>query len=232
MEVKKGYSDRSFGSMYLSEDGPNEESVRNRGHFFDSIGLSGKVVVSAGPVHGIGTAFVHAEDPTYIPGTDALITREIGVALSVTGADCFPIYFEDSAAGVIGLAHAGWRGIVGGIIENVVSGMIAVGADPANVRLHVGPGICSRHFEIRADVLGYFSDYPDAISRVNHDGHTTYHVDLRHVIRYRSIAAGISDARVSESDECTFCLPDRYYSYRRDHPSALETQLAYIIMTG
>jgi polyphenol oxidase len=232
MEVKKGYSDRSFGSMYLSENGLNEENVRNRGRFFDSLGLSGKKVVAAGPVHGIGATFVRADDPVYIPRTDALITREQNVILSVTGADCFPIYFEDPTTKAIGLAHAGWRGIAGGIIENVVSGARSVGVDPANLRLHVGPGICSRHFEIREDVLCYFSDYPDAIRQVNREGSMTYHIDLKYVIRCRSIAAGICDERVSESEECTYCLPDSYFSYRRDHPRELETQVAYIVMTG
>lgn len=142
--------------MYLSENGSDEENVRNRGRFFDEIGFSGKKSLLPDRFMDSYGARSRARPGVYFPRTDVLITCEKDIALSVTGADCYLIYFEDHAAGVIGLAHAGWRGIVGGIIENVVSGMIAVCAELGNIGLRVGPGICARHFEVRRMSLVIF----------------------------------------------------------------------------
>lgn len=226
MEILMGYSEKSDGSMYLDPDGFEPVNIKNRRKYFDWIGAGEMRIVAAGLVHGTRVASVGHGTPAYLPETDALVTAEPEILLTLTGADCFPLYFHDDKAGVIGLSHAGWRGVSGGIARNTIHEMIRLGADPSRLRLHIGPGICSKCFEVGEEVAAAFSAYPDALTREGNSAR----VDLPAIIRSQVHDLGISDDRISESGECTACSRDMYFSYRRDRPKSLETQVAYVGM--
>jgi YfiH family protein len=85
------------------------------------------------------------------PQADALVTATPGLALSILTADCAPVLFVDIEAGVIGAAHAGWKGAVGGVLEATVQAMIALGAAPARIRAAIGPCIHQTSYEIGPD---------------------------------------------------------------------------------
>ena len=210
--------------MYLSAEGFDPENLENRQRYFGRIGVGEMRIVAAGLVHGTRIGIVDADTPAYLPETDALVTTERGILLTLTGADCFPLFFRDEEAGIVGLAHAGWRGIAAGIVGATVEALLRLGAEPERIRLRMGPGICRKCFEVGEEVARGFLDVPGAVMREE----SIIRVDLPAVIRYRAARAGITPGRISGPDTCTSCLPGRYFSYRRDRPDVLETQVAFI----
>lgn len=221
--IIKGVSTRQDGSMYVSPT-QGEGSI-HRERFLASIGLTEKRLIIAELVHGSEVAVVDWNSPRVMPKTDALITRETGIALAFTVADCFPVFFEDRETGVIALAHAGWRGIVAGIIPKTIAKLVGIGCLTQGISVTLGPGICTQHFEIQSDVLPHFEPYADLVTRT--DG---LHADLKGIIRQQLLEVGMQNNQITDTNECTYCLPEKYFSYRRDHADPPERQLAVIAL--
>lgn len=210
--------------MYMPLTNPRAENVARRKEFFEALRLGGKQIAVANLVHGTRVATINRHSPYIIPETDALLTKDSDTILTLTGADCFPVYFEEKQAGIIGLAHCGWRGIVAGIISETVTAIEKAGGKKSEIMLTFGPGICAEHFEIQEDILASFAEYPEYISRDN-----GIHVDLKGIMRKQAESLGILPEKIIDSGECTYCLPEKYFSYRRDKSEYTETQLAYIV---
>lgn len=215
-----GFSTRQDGSMH------RHTRERERDAYLECLGISPQAVAVADLSHGNNVAALDAPlRERYVPETDALTTNCSGLILSVTGADCFPIYCFDPERGAIGIAHAGWRGIVGGIVPNVVQTMHdTCDTDPEALLVGIGPGIRSCHFSIRNDVIDQFAAYPQYI--VNRDDYMF--VDLPGIIRTHLASAGVLAEHTEDCGVCTYCEEDRYFSYRRDQPDGLEAHIGYI----
>lgn len=209
--------------MYLASGGFSVKNIKHRRRFFTSRRLIESNIVAANLVHGTSVAIVDHSSPGFILDTDALVTKESGIVLTLTGADCFPVYFEDKKAGIIGLAHCGWRGIIGGIVPKTIETMKNLGATSENIYLTMGPGICKNHFEVQEHDLGTFADFPEAIIRGEKNS-----VNLKKIIIAQAKRSDIPRKHMTDQKECTYCLPEKYYSYRRDKPKELEAQVAYI----
>lgn len=212
--------------MRVNADDPKESatSLKNRKRFFNNRGVDMDRVVAAGLRHSAKIMTVGESDRgKIIIETDGLVTVSKGIFLSVTGADCIPLYLFD-ASGVVGIAHAGWRGIDMGIIPNIISAMIENGAKRETVLIGIGPGIQKCHFEIKDDVLEYFEPYPDALIKRDEK----MFVDLPAVIARQLNSLGISPEQIDFSDQCTYCLEQEYFSYRRDR--VFNVMAAYIGM--
>jgi YfiH family protein len=223
-KILKGFSERKDGSMYVPLTHALTENIAHRKAFFEKSGLTGKQIAVADLVHGTRVVSVDQRSPYLILETDCLVTKQSDIVLALTGADCFPLFFENKSAGVIGLAHGGWRGIVADIIPTTLTALTALGGNPNDTVLTIGPGICTEHFEIKTDILEQFAAYPEQIFQTDR-----IRVDLRGIIKKQAEAAGIAPHNIRDSGECTFCLPEKYFSYRRDKPEVLETQIAYIV---
>jgi polyphenol oxidase len=223
-KILKGFSEKKHGSMYLSTKEPSTENIAHRKHYFENQGLSGHQIAVADLVHGIRVAIINPASPHISAATDALVTKHAGIILTLTGADCFPIFFEEKNTGIIGLAHGGWRGITAGIINETITAITALGGKTATLHITIGPGICTKHFVIKEDVLPHFSLYPEFVV---HD--TDTHVDLKGILIQQATEAGVLPGHITDQNECTYCLRKKYFSFRRDHPTTLEAQLAYII---
>lgn len=139
---------------------------------------------------------------------DALVTAEPGLLLSVMTADCYPILLEDAAAGVLGAAHAGWRGTVTRIAEKTVERMVALGADPGRIRAAVGPGICAARYPVGGEVARAFRE---AGLGAHLSGER---LDLAGANVQVLREAGLSPERIWCSGRCS--TEDDFYSYRRD----------------
>ena len=225
LHSNKGFSTRRDGSMYLAATNWKSENIINRERFFKSLGLTGKKIVAANLVHGTRVEIVTEHSPEFLLNTDALITAEKDIVLTLTAADCFPVYFEDTEHGIIGLAHAGWRGIVGDIVPQTLEKIVSLGGKKEDIIMTIGPGICMKHFEIQPDLLSSFSPYPEAIKKEN----KRIFIDLKKIIVHQAFTSGILLKNIIYRDECTSCLPEKYFSYRREKPAYLETQVAYIL---
>lgn len=220
-EVMAVMSEREDGSMKLfKESGLNWE---NRARFFAKIGVGENNVVSAEIVHGTKVEIVDSTSAEIVSGADGIVTNDKNIFLAVTVADCIPVYFYDSERKVIGLAHAGWRGIVNGVIGNTVEKISELGGAPDDLKIAFGPGINVCHFEIKADVLDKFSDYPKFV--VKRDG--KIFVNLKGIIKKQLTALQIKSENIEDSSECTF-ENNRYFSFRRDRPETIEAMVAVI----
>lgn len=149
------------------------------------------------------------------PVADAVVTATPGIVLGIVTADCGPILFADAQAGVIGAAHAGWRGAVEGVLENTVAAMEALGASRANIAAVLGPTIAQASYEVDApfrarfpdDAEGFFAPAPER------EGVPRWHFDLPGFILARLAAAGLS--KIAQTGRDTFSHLVRYHSHRR-----------------
>lgn len=145
------------------------------------------------------------------PEVDAMATATPGLALAIVTADCAPILLVDADAGVIGAAHAGWRGAHGGVIEAAVTQMEQLGASRANMAAAVGPCIAQDSYEVGADMRANFAT-PDHRFFLP-TGLGKWHFDLEGLVCERLSAAGVESICALEMD--TYTAPRRFHSYRR-----------------
>ena len=154
---------------------------------------------------------------TVLEGVDALVTKLQGVVIGVNTADCVPIVLVDGQAGVIAVAHAGWRGTVGRIAATVVQEMCRQGAGADRIQAALGPSICQECFEVGDEVVEAFKkayfDLNDIVIRNFATGKA--HIDLRAANRAVLVAAGVPAGNIVGSQHCSRCEHDRFFSARR-----------------
>src|SRR3954465_13512050 len=140
---------------------------------------------------------------------DAAFSRTPGIVCVVGAADCMPVLLTDQAGSVVAAAHAGWRGLSGGVIEAAVR---AMGVPPASLLAWLGPAIGPRAYEVGEEVRAAFSSYPDAFSAPTRPGH--WLLDLYAVARAKLSNSGVKS--VHGGGYCTYSYEERFFSYRRD----------------
>jgi len=151
-------------------------------------------------------------------GISRMLTMIPGIALGVVTADCAPVAFAGlnaDGAPVIGTAHAGWQGALGGILEATLEGLEALGAAPGTIRATIGPCIAQKSYEVDQGFYGRFLDRDTEYERFFKPGRDPghYQFDLAGFCAARLAAAGISDIHITGAD--TYSGADLYFSYRR-----------------
>ncbi len=223
-----GISTKADGSMKTSSNRTDKQTLNNRKKFFSKLKIDLTDTVLARSVHGNKVKVASWNDAgRVINQVDGLITKAKGLVLIVTVADCLPIYIFDNKAMVIGLLHAGWRGLEKNIIENAIITMVKkFKVKPANLQVRIGPYIKACHYQVRRNLINFFVGYPKAITIKNNQ----YFLDLAIIAKQKLVDLGIDKANIKVSDECTFCTDKKYFSFRRDKPKVLKTMIAYIGM--
>jgi polyphenol oxidase len=149
------------------------------------------------------------------PRADGIVTRVPGLAVGASTADCGPVLFGDDDAGVVGAAHAGWKGALTGILEAVIGAMENLGARRSNIVAAIGPLIRQANYEVGPEFVARFSAESEGAEAFfapsDREGHSQF--DLPGFIRARLAAARI--ARIDDLGLCTYADPDRFFSYRR-----------------
>jgi YfiH family protein len=144
---------------------------------------------------------------------DALVTRMPLLALGILTADCTPILLADQQAGVVGAAHAGWRGAVDGIVGNTVAAMVELGADPANIVAAIGPTISGENYEVGPHFMEDFTKLrPDGWRHFSTRNSGRAHFDLPGFVAAELGRAGVKDAE--RIGGCTYGSPEQYFSHR------------------
>lgn len=181
--------------------------------------------VMGGPLHGVHQ--VHSADVVVIDGplcdaadpdggarrADALVTNVPGQVLTILTADCQPVLFHDPEAGVIGAAHAGWKGALSGVLEATVEAMQGLGATPRTIAAAIGPSISQRNYEVGPDFPQPFLDEDPEAGRFFANGRDDrYLFDLTGYGLWRLRRTG---AEAEWTGHCTYADPARFYSYRR-----------------
>jgi YfiH family protein len=185
----------------------------NRGRVAEAMDLAPDRLVSAHQVHSADVVTVTAPMQDR-PRADALVTNTAGIALTVLTADCQPVLFADAQAGVIGAAHAGWRGALDGVLEATVDAMERLGADRDRIAAVIGPSISQRAYEVGPEFFEDFlaDDPANARFFANGDGDRML-FDLPGFGLARLRAAGVGSAEWTR--HCTYSDAERFFSYRR-----------------
>lgn len=142
---------------------------------------------------------------------DALVTRTPDVTLAIQVADCAALLCVDPIAGVIGAAHAGWRGAVGGVVLNTLEQMVSLGADSQNVHAWVSPCIGQARYEVGPEVG---SRFPETLKQKG-DG-DRWMVDLKGLVRKQMLDFGLYESNLDLHPGCTYRDASNWYSYRRE----------------
>lgn len=145
------------------------------------------------------------------PDTDAFVTKEAGLALAIQVADCGAVLLGDPKNKIIGIAHAGWRGAVAGIVPKVINMMIELGAERQQIRAFVSPCLSMHNFEVGEEVADQFSDH-----LVDRETYSKPHVDLKGLIQDQIINTGILQKNIIVDERCTIDHESLFYSYRRE----------------
>ncbi len=190
-----------------------EAVLINRARVAEALDVAPEALIGVHQTHSADVVTV--TDPAAPRGkADAMVTDRPGIALSVLAADCEPVLFADAEAGVIGAAHAGWRGALDGVLEATVAAMERLGARPERIAAVIGPTISQRAYEVGPEFVERFLDADPDHSRFFSGGEgDRAHFDLPGFGLHRLREAGVG--RATWTRHCTYSDPERFFSYRR-----------------
>jgi YfiH family protein len=213
-----GVSEGPYASLNCSLSGADERDavLENRARAARALGADPARLVGLTQVHGADV--VHVTEP-WLPGhgprADAMVTDRPGIALGIVTADCAPVLFADQRAGVIGGAHAGWRGAVAGVLEATIAAMTALGAQTGRIVAAIGPCIRQSSYEVAADLRDTVLARDPADARFFQQGRRDdrWQFDLAGYCAARLRAAGVDAVATVDAD--TAADPERFFSHRR-----------------
>jgi len=207
------YAGRNCG---LGSDDLRAHVIENRGRTADDLNVPRDHLLTVHQIHSPTIVVVTAPwAEGAAPKGDALVTATPGIGLGILTADCTPILFADPTAGIIGAAHAGWKGAIGGVLEATVEAMLELGAERDQIISSIGPTISQTNYEVGPEFEQQF------IARAA--GNTAYFIpsareghfqfDLPGFVADRLSALGVG--KVENTGLCTYADPDRFFSFRR-----------------
>jgi YfiH family protein len=213
-----GVSDGLYASLNggIGSRDAAERVAENRARMAGAVGVEPRRFLTAYQIHSPNVVTI--ETPWQAdarPRADSIVTRTRALAIGVTTADCGPVLFADPEAGVIGAAHAGWRGALSGVVEAAAEAMERLGASRKNIRAAIGPMIRQANYEVGPDLIARFAAEDAAAGRffkpAARDGHALF--DLAGYVAARLERAGIG--QVEDLGLCTYADAGRFFSYRR-----------------
>jgi uncharacterized protein, YfiH family len=198
----------------IGSNDDREKVMENRARVAGWFALEPDRLVTLHQVHSPDIHVATRRNRAERPKCDGVVTNEPGIAIGVLSADCGPILFADAAAGVIGAAHAGWRGAFDGVAENTIAAMEALGADRGRIVACLGPSISQANYEVGpefvARALEADADNARWFAPSGRPGHAMF--DLRGMTVARLTAAGIAAEMI---EACTYADETLWFSYRR-----------------
>lgn len=220
------FSRKEDGPMKITDD---QRNFNNREIFLGKNGIPTDDLFIGRLKHTNNVKVVKDLEKKMFFDCDGLITNLPNVYLSFTIADCTAIYLFDPIKNVVGLLHAGWKGLRDDIIKNAVSLMQEnFNCDVSDILVGISPLICGNCYEVQPEFLNNFSEYPEAF--INKDNKIFF--DSKYVLLKKIQSLGIKEGNIEFIDECTYCLKDKYFSYRRDQygcdPNDIRAMMAVI----
>lgn len=194
-------------NLGLNTDEAASTVLANRQLLLNEIGIEESQIVYAVQVHQTDVKVV--QKGGVYENTDGFVTTEPGLALAIQVADCAAVLMGDPQNGVVGAAHAGWRGAAGGIIPKTIQKMRDQGGNPSEIKVFVSPCISLKNFEVGEEVAKEFPD--DFVDRTKY---AKPHVNLKAFLRQQLVDAGIEPGHIEINDSCTI-ENENFYSYRR-----------------
>ena len=186
----------------------------NRDRVAEAMQIDISALATLHQVHSADVVVAEAPDDIAGVKADAVVTEVPGLTLSVLTADCQPVLFADQDAGVVGAAHAGWRGALDGVLDATIDAMVKLGAERGAITAVIGPTISQVAYEVGPEFMERFLDEDPDTSRFFAGGHgDRMQFDLPAFGLYRLRSAGIGAAEWTR--HCTYSDANRFFSYRR-----------------
>ena len=216
-EIKFGFSTKDGGvspapyfmNLSLATDDSDENVHRNRELFFERLDIPIENVNFQRQVHSDISREI--SQPGFAGECDATFTNKRNLFITISVADCIPVFLYEPRKKVIATVHSGWRGAQQKILAKTVGRMIEIyGINPSELIVHIGPGICREHFEVGEEVAELFNDD----IKIKKD--EKYYLDLKQENLKQLLASGVDESKVEISELCTFKEKDLLHSYRRD----------------
>lgn len=200
--------------------GDSAEAVRhNHGLMYETLKLNQTKACTVWQVHSADTIIANkpVHERRWLALADGMVTDRVDTPLTMRFADCTPLLFHDPVQGVIGIAHAGWRGTVLGVGANIVQTMIqAYGCKPSNIQVGIGPSIGPERFQVGEEVVeavyNYFGTVQGLISRDVVDG--TAYLDLWAANKMDVERLGVEQIEIAAI--CTATHTDEFFSHRAE----------------
>lgn len=221
--IQHGYFTRQGGvsegiyaglNVGAGSDDDRDRVLENRTRVAAWFGLPLDKLATVHQVHSPDVLVIDAAYTGERPKVDAMVTTVPGVALGVLSADCGPILFADGEAGVIGAAHAGWKGALTGVLENTVEAMVSLGAARENITAVLGPSIGPASYEVGPEFVERFlahdPSYEAFFTPSQKPGHAMFDLPSLTIRRLRE--AGVTAENLGLD---TYPDAERFYSYRR-----------------
>ncbi len=205
----------SLNCGFGSDDDPNKVET-NRARVTRELEVAKHCLVTLYQHHSSDVITVNAPwARDQAPKADAMVTSQPEIALGILAADCAPVLLADGKAGVIGAAHAGWKGALGRVLENTVTAMVELGAVKEDIVAVIGPCIAQRSYEVGPEFPERFLAQNEENAQFFYPGVRSghYFFDLKAYATRRLKRAGIGEVRAIRADTCT--EEDRFFSYRR-----------------
>ncbi len=157
---------------------------------------------------------VWADAPSWFSiAADGMVTDDPDILLGIKTADCAPVLMADYKHGIIGAAHAGWRGAYKGVVENVLSLMVAHGAQKQDIAVAIGPCMQQNSFEVREDMINIFLEQSPENMRYFRKDEQKYYFDLSRYLINKIHKFGVEN--ITDSGIDTYTANDDYFSFRR-----------------
>ncbi len=200
----------------LGSDDDSRDVIANRTQAMDHLGLPGDALLTNYQVHSADVVVVTEPwRPGAAPRADAMVTTRPGIALGILTADCAPVLFADREARVVGAAHAGWRGALGGVLSNTIAAMEQHGARPDRIIAVIGPCIAQASYEVSDAFVAEFQAQdrydPAFFGTGARRGHWQF--DLPGFVAAELDNAGLAGVHIIRRD--TYAASSQFFSYRR-----------------
>lgn len=195
-------------NLGLNCDDERERVLNAREQVNAAIGMNAPAWLTQ--VHG--NRVVTAPCAQALVEADGVVTSDVGLPCAVLTADCLPVLIAREDGSAVGALHAGWRGLLDGVLEN---GVAALPGTTADVHAWLGPAICCRCYQVDDSVReGFVGRSADAAAGFVEDGVGRWRMDLSVLARQRLLAVGVKS--ISGGDLCTHCRADLFYSFRHE----------------
>ena len=212
---KGGASSGVFSGLNCGNGSTDQSEIVaiNRARVAEAMEVPLTHLVNLRQTHSADVVTVSAPHDGAAPQADGLVTATPGLALGVLTADCQPVLFADAQAGVVGAAHAGWKGAIGGVLEATIDAMLALGATRDGIRAVIGPTISQRAYEVGPEFLDTFLAEDPGYARFFAQGQGDRMLfDLPAFGLFRLPPAGVE---AEWTRHCTYSDSRRFFSYRR-----------------
>lgn len=209
-----GVSSGEFASLNVSTSTGDEPDAVAENRRLVAEALGGKPLFCVKQIHS-ATVFTLASGavPETTPEADAIVTGRTDLLLGILTADCAPLLFLEPEAGIVGAAHAGWRGAVNGILINTIQAMEQLGARREHIRIALGPTISAKNYEVGQEFKDQALNLnPKAEFAFSKPSGGKPHFDLPRFLRAEAEALGVADFH--DTALCTYAEPGRFFSHR------------------